>query len=452
MSSIAKANISLSKKDLTKSRIPLVSSRNIAFYHKATVGSLSIDLLALSMPSEMPTNVQATADEISGARLLINKKNLSLVSSANGPLIQGMDYVVTSSTTIQLIGLYEASGAESGEIFVGTINSAPVSDIVVASARSVDKTYTLAVGQTTLNLGREYEVGMNPNDDIGSIKVFVNGVLAHRDADYAEVDAGSGYGTTISFFAAPVSIPYQVAVDFGVMSISDNDAIGTIESLSGAVIKIAADLADVAGTNITDYLTANPSEVERRTFGDMVLTHDKILDVSIPIVTDWVDDGPLSISASTTAPTKGVAQTDKVRWRRVGDSMQIEMAYRQTTAGAVGSGDYRFLIPAGYQIDTTKVTPYAVVQGIGFSILSDSKVGSFFGTTSTLALNGSVFVVNTTQVAIEATSHASGSNSAGVIGSAYTPLSTANLNIRMQFTVPILGWFSTQTIRQILGL
>jgi hypothetical protein len=274
MSSIAKANISLSKKDLTKSRIPLVSSRNIAFYHKATVGSLSINLLALSMPSEMPTMVQATADEISGARLLINKKNLSLVSSANGPLIQGMDYVVTSSTTIQLIGLYEASGAESGEIFVGTINSAPVSDIVVASARSVDKTYTLAVGQTTLNLGREYEVGMNPNDDIGSIKVFVNGVLAHRDADYAEVDSGSGYGTTISFFAAPVSIPYQVAVDFGVMSISDNDAIGTIESLSGAVIKIAADLADVAGTNITDYLTANPSEVERRAFGDMVLDHE----------------------------------------------------------------------------------------------------------------------------------------------------------------------------------
>ena len=363
MSSIAKANISLSKKDLTKSRIPLVSSRNIAFYHKATVGSLSIDLLALSMPSEMPTMVQATADEISGARLLINKKNLSLVSSANGPLIQGMDYVVTSSTTIQLIGLYEASGAESGEIFVGTINSAPVSDIVVASARSVDKTYTLAVGQTTLNLGREYEVGMNPNDDIGSIKVFVNGVLAHRDSDYAEVDSGSGYGTTISFFAAPVSIPYQVAVDFGVMSISDNDAIGTMESLSGAVIKIAADLADVAGTNITDYLTANPSEVERRAFGDMVLDHE-------------INKADLNGDSNRLFDVKNaVSATNAVALGQFGASLTVNgyqklpsgliMQWGQATGGSAAAQTVTFPIPflnAVFQITTSKTDTQATFE------------------------------------------------------------------------------------------
>jgi hypothetical protein len=279
MSSIAKANISLSKKDLTKSRIPLVASRNVTFYHKATAGDLSINLLALSMPSEMPTNVQATVAEISGANLAINKKNLSLVSSANGLLMSGLHYVVTSSTTIQLIGLYAIAGAEVDEIFTGVINSAPVSDLVVASARSVDKTYELGIGLTTLNLGREYEVGMNPNDDIGSIKVFVNGMLAHRGVEYAEVDAGSGYGTTIQFFTAPVSIPYSVAVDFGVMSITDNDAIGTIENLAGAIKKIAVDLANVAGTSESDYYSANPSEIERRTFGDMVLDHENRIDV-----------------------------------------------------------------------------------------------------------------------------------------------------------------------------
>jgi len=274
MSSIAKANISLSKKDLTKSRIPLVASRNVTFYHKTSGGELSIDLLALSMPSEMPTNVQATVAEISGANLSINKKNLSLVSSANGLLMSGLHYVVTSSTTIQLIGPYLISGAEVDEIFTGVINAAPISDLVVASARSVDKTYTLAVGQTILNLGREYQTGQNINDDIGSIKVFVNGVLAHRDTDYYEIDAGSGWGTTIGFYAAPVSLPYSVAVDFGVMSITDNDAIGTIENLAGAITKIADDLAVVAGTTASDYYSASPSEIERRTFGDMVLDHE----------------------------------------------------------------------------------------------------------------------------------------------------------------------------------
>jgi hypothetical protein len=99
-------------------------------------------------------------------------------------------------------------------------------------------------------------------------------MLAHRGTDYAEVDAGSGYGTTISFYAAPVSLPYQVAVDFGVMSITDNDAIGAIENLAGAIKKIAVDLADVAGTSESDYYSASPSEIERRTFGDKVLTNE----------------------------------------------------------------------------------------------------------------------------------------------------------------------------------
>lgn len=303
MSSIAKSGISLSKKDLTKSRIPLVASRNVTFYHKANGGELSIDLLALSMPSEMPTNVQATVAEISGAQLAINKKNLTLQSSANGVLQQGLHYVVTSSTTIQLIGLYTVAGAEIDEIFTGTINSAPISDLVVASAKSVDKTYTLAVGSTTLNLGREYKVGSNPFESIGSIKVFVNGVLALRGSDYTEVDSGNGYGTTIQFYTAPVSIPHQIAVDFGVMAITDNNAIGAIENLGGAIKKIADDLAVVAGTAATDYYTASPSEVERRAFGDSVLSlnskYDTAQNLSAYTRTRWQEK---ILASSFTSP------------------------------------------------------------------------------------------------------------------------------------------------------
>ena len=271
MSSIAKANISLSKKDLTKSRILPVASRNVVFYHKATSGQATIDLLALIMPSEMPSQVQATVEEINGSLLYNNKKNLTLKSSSKGDLIQGLDYLVTSAYTISLIGPGFTAGAEVDEIFEGKINAAPVSDLVVASARSVDKTYTLAVGSTILNLGREYKTGVNSLDDIGSIKVFVNGVLAHRNAEYYEIDSGNGYGTTIGFYAAPVSLPYTIAVDFGVMSITDSDGLGSIESLSGAVKKLADDLAVVAGTDADDYFAANPSEIERRTFGDNVL-------------------------------------------------------------------------------------------------------------------------------------------------------------------------------------
>jgi len=354
MSSIAKTGISISKKDLVKSRIPPVASRNVVFYHKALSGDMVINLLALTMPSsEIPTATQASIDELSGARLTVNKKNLKLTSSYKGELIQGMDYLVIDSMTIKLIGIYESTGAEPEEIFIGIINSAPVSDLVVASAKSVDKTYTLNVGQTTLNLAQEYKVGFNPNDDIGVIKVFVNGVLAIRDTDYQEVDSGNGYGTTIEFFVAPPSIPYQVVVDFGVMSITDNDAIGAIESLSGSIKKIADDLSVVAGTSANDYLNANPSEVERRAFGDMVLRLNKILDVEVPVVTDWVDTGPITITATTTNPTKATTkQQDSVRWRQVGDSYEVEYRYNaaSATGAANGSGDYVFSLPNGVEI------------------------------------------------------------------------------------------------------
>jgi hypothetical protein len=284
MSSIAKANISLSKKDLIKSRIPPVASRNVIFYHKATLGDLSINLLALSMPSaEMPTATQATNSEISGAQLIINKKNLDLTSSSKGKLIQDLDYIVIDSYTISLIGSYTGIGAEVDEIFVGIINSAPISDLVVASAKSVDKTYELAIGSTILNLGREYKVGENPSEDVGSIKVFVNGILALRGIDYNEVDSGNGYGTTIQFAVAPVGTSHQVVVDFGVMSITDNNAIGAIENLAGSIKKIADDLAVVAGTAANDYYSASPSEVERRTFGDMVLNLDYKYDTSLKL-------------------------------------------------------------------------------------------------------------------------------------------------------------------------
>lgn len=300
MSSIAKTNISLSKKDLTKSRIPPVASRNIVFYHKATLGDLAINLLSLNFPSsEMPTAVQATAAEISGAQLTINKKNLDLVSSSKGKLIQNLDYIVIDSSTISLTGDVFASGAEAEEIFVGTINSASISDLVVASAKTVRRTYELAVGSTILNLAQEYQVGVFPNENMGIIKVYVNGILALRDVDYVEVDSGNGYGTTIQFLVAPVSVPYQIAVDFGVMAITDNNAIGAIENLAGSIKKIADDLAVVAGTTASDYYSASPSEVERRTFGDMVLDHENKITEIYENEDPWLSNHVAALNSSS---------------------------------------------------------------------------------------------------------------------------------------------------------
>lgn len=385
MSSIAKTNISLSKKDLTKNRIPPVASRNVVFYHKATLGDLSINLLSLSMPSaEMPTASQATVDEISGAKLLINKKNLDLISSSKGKLIQDLDYIVIDSYTISLVGPYIGVGAEPDEIFVGTINSAPISDLVVASAKSVVKTYELAIGNTILNLGREYQVGANVNESIGSIKVYVNGILALRDVDYTEVDSGSGYGTTIQFTAAPISLPHEIVVDFGVMSITDNNAIGAIENLAGSIKKIADDLSVVAGTTASDYYSASPSEVERRTFGDTILELDSKYDTT----------QNLSEYTKTKWQTKFLTSTISTSTNDISDlrfnNLSVGKTYRVTYqyhAEGIGSNDS---------------SAYLTIRNNAQNILRARQNSNFSDRTTHLSFGGgAVFVATDTTLNVD---------------------------------------------------
>lgn len=66
-------------------------------------------------------------------------------------------------------------------------------------------------------------------------------------------------------------------------------------------------------------------------------------------ITDWSATAAITIGATTTAPVKGTVGTDTVRWRRVGDSYEVEYTYYQTAAGAgtTGSGDYLFSLPSG---------------------------------------------------------------------------------------------------------
>lgn len=80
--------------------------------------------------------------------------------------------------------------------------------------------------------------------------------------------------------------------------------------------------------------------------------------------TDWATES-MTISATTTNPTKGTTAVDLCKWRRVGKIMEIYYTYRQTAAGAAGSGTYLFLIPDSKTIDTTYINASSVPsQGV----------------------------------------------------------------------------------------
>jgi hypothetical protein len=73
------------------------------------------------------------------------------------------------------------------------------------------------------------------------------------------------------------------------------------------------------------------------------------------LLSAWSADVPITVGASTTAPTKGTTTTDYIRYRKTGNKIyDIEMNYYQSTAGTAGTGIYLFTLPGGLQLNTAK--------------------------------------------------------------------------------------------------
>lgn len=156
----------------------------------------------------------------------------------------------------------------------------------------------------------------------------------------------------------------------------------------------------------------------------------------------WQDAGTITITGSTSNPTKGATSLDKVRWRRVGDSMEIRYEYVQTGAGSSGSGDYLLQIPSGYQIDLSKVTADSAIEGGSSDYTLNNSVGIVEVGNSGANGTGSIFVHDSTKVraAIVYSTAAGNTNSVGVFGSTFFDLSLTSINMTAVFTVPIVGW------------
>lgn len=165
-----------------------------------------------------------------------------------------------------------------------------------------------------------------------------------------------------------------------------------------------------------------------------------------PAITDFISAGTTIITATSSNPTKGTSVTDTMYWRRIGDSMQVTINYRQTAAGSSGSGDYLFQIPTGYSIDTTKVKAYTTIIGGNTAWQLDSNVG--FGSASNTAgpTNGvgPVVVYDSTHVRIFVVqSNNASTNTIGAVSGTFFNCGDTNFNFAASFTVPIVGWSST---------
>ena len=146
---------------------------------------------------------------------------------------------------------------------------------------------------------------------------------------------------------------------------------------------------------------------------------------------DWVDGGTVTVASTGSAPTKGGINTDQVWYRFDGQDMVVRYELDFSSTGTIGTGDYLWEIPGGFEIDLDLVTENATVLG-GTPNQIVNTVGSF---TATRGVSGGVVVYDATQVRLV------GSNDAarGAVGQSFIGFDETDASYSAEFRVPIKG-------------
>ncbi|OQW46486.1 MAG: hypothetical protein A4S09_16345 [Proteobacteria bacterium SG_bin7] len=334
MSAIGKGSLSLRKKDVTTQKSIGVGFTKVVFAHKATGGESSINLNSLSTPSELSSQgfVQPSPSTLTGLNIYFYRRNLTLISSLRGVLMDFLSYTVASNTLIKLSGFT----LEPNEIIVGVVDPMPRNELLVVDGEAIAATGELAVGVTDFAVGTPFETNKYPTQQIGAVKVYRNGLLQARcegnslvnDGNYIEVPVSGGLGSLIRFKTAPVNQADNIIVTSNGAYFERPSAsmMANIEALGGQLDKVVEVLSDVSGQPET-YFQANPSQVDLRQFGDRViaLEQNKEDKYSIPFQTKTL---PSNISVNTSDITS-------LRF----NSLQVGKRYRVTAQVSVVAGD-----------------------------------------------------------------------------------------------------------------
>lgn len=200
----------------------------------------------------------------------------------------------------------------------------------------------------------------------------------------------------------------------------------TASSNPGKIFKIkktTTDFNSVTISGVSSSVDTNGEEVEIHSNGSSWSI------LSRYILSEWTSYS-LSISGTTTNPTKGTTTQDTAFWRRVGDSMEMRYDYAQTVAGADGSGTYLFSIPAGLTIDTAKIG--------AVNTICSAVVGDGFVAYSTVIYQTNVAVYDTGNVFLPSATAVNGTQT--LFGSATGGLANATVQYSFRAKVPIDGW------------
>lgn len=308
MGTTAKEDISTTKKELVSSKGIVFAPRAIQFAHQFIGGESSLNLLSLITPSLLAGNgfVNATSQEIAAANLSVFGKNLKISLSRGLELKPYIHYLIVNNNIVFIGALKDAGGALADEIMFGEIQMASGNAQIVGDVKFVRGTVEVAIGQTTVNLGERYKVNENSADQVGAVKITRNGLAIYRnignvvasplaDGNYQEVDSGNGYGVSIMLNVAPVGQSDIIEFEIGVQLSSGDLALwDSFQRLQGSVLALSQDAAQefYGDQDYTRYLTVAPSDLERKAYGDSIITNRAASNLRISALESLQDLSP----------------------------------------------------------------------------------------------------------------------------------------------------------------
>ena len=172
-------------------------------------------------------------------------------------------------------------------------------------------------------------------------------------------------------------------------------------------------------------------------------------------ITDWKDAGVIGLEGISGTPTKPTTMNvDKVRYRRVGDSMDVTMEYYAASMSGAndGGGDHLWKIPGGFYGDTDKYNVYTTDEGYGGWVTNGAtRLGSFYALTANSSgqiIDGPIIAYSDTYVRLLGTlNDNSNLNRIGAIGAGNGWGVTYFNHIGLKFTIPIKGWSARPRFR-----
>lgn len=312
--------------------------------------------------------------------------------------------------------------------------------------------------------------GELPDDFGGSLGVFWTGIAVNSSnplrgtrsftfgADNSISEGFQGHGVYYDFTidsadqAKKLTVSFDYLIDDSSLSNADDEfwRVYVYDVTNAQLIRVnGEDLALNAqsSTHYAQFQTASNSTSYRLVIHqakDLVSTDSyqfKFDNVQVgptqltkgTIVTDWEEFTPVTGFTTNT--------TNTGRWRRVGDTMHIEVT--SAFSGVPNSATVGIQIPNGLQIDTDKLPTDSGLQLLGLAhVYDNSTVGS--GIKGIVRYNSSTDV----RVAIETISNL---NTMQTLTDSYPISFNAGDRFNASFKVPIQGWSSNAKMSEDLG-